>query len=343
MNSSKTQAFRYFIYLSILLFAAGCASSRTGMSGYSDRGYYTNHVNSQKIRNQIQTAFQSVLRVQNNMIYRTYQFYIDDMPRKSEVSGEDLEEISVDSYIDDQSTAGTAIVISGNRDRFVLLTAAHTVSYPDTIWHYSDMTEGSDDPQIEAVSVLRTSNLFVLMDRGIIKLDHVLTDEARDLAILTNTRRTKNDLLIPIQIPLGNFSRLEWGDMVYALGYPKGAKMVTVGVASLSDHPTRSIVIDASFNRGFSGGAIFGIRNNGNGLEWLGVVTSALGETEVYLSPEEMNLEDYNPDLPYTGPLFVKQAPRINYGITNAIDIDEIREFFQENRSRLNRIGLSVP
>lgn len=339
----KSRSALYVLFIVATLAASGCATNQSGTSAYTDFGYYANHTNSQMIRQQIQGAFQSVLRIQSNVIYRTYQFYIDDMPNRSEVLGRDLEDISVDSYIDDQSTAGTAIVVSGVRDRFTLLTAAHTVNFPDTVWHYSRNSIDSDDPQVEAVSVRRSTNHFVLMDNGIIKLDLVLSDAVRDLAVMTNNRRTRNDLLVPLRIPLGNSDRLEFGDLVYALGYPKGAKMVTTGTASRSENPRRSIIIDASFNRGFSGGAVFGVRNNGSGLEMLGVVTSALGETETYLTPERAEFEDYNPEVPYRGELYVRQVPRINYGITNAVDIEEIRAFFRENASRLNRMGLSVP
>lgn len=332
------------LILPLIFLIAGCMNTRPVNTEESpDRGYYRNHVNSQMTRDQIKDVFESVVRIQNNVIYRTYQFYIDEMPLASEIRGRNLEEVSARSYLNDQSTAGTAVVVSEYRGKYALLTAAHTVFFPDTIWHYDELPSNTEDRRVEAVSVRQSVNHFVIMDGGIVKLDFAVSDSNRDLAIMTNTNRNSGNLMTPLSIPLGNSGRLDWGDMVYALGYPKGAKMVTLGVVSRSDHPRRSILIDASFNRGFSGGAIFAIRNNGTGFEWMGVVTSALGENETYLAPEGVDTDEFNPDIPYRGDLFVRSKPRINYGITNAVGINEIREFFSENEDRLNDMGMTIP
>lgn len=331
--------------LVLLFFTAGCSPTReVGVPVSStDSGYYKNHINSELIRQQIEEGFESVLRIQNNVIYRTYQFYIDEMPLESELRGRDFDEISAQSHIDDRSTAGTAIVLTEYRGKFALLTAAHTVSYPDTIWHYHDNSPNPDDQYVEAVSVRQSVNHFVIMEDGIVRLELGPYDTHRDLAIMTNTNRSNRSLMTPLLLPIGNSEQLGWGDMVYALGYPKGAKMVTMGTASRSNHPTRSILIDASFNRGFSGGALFAVRNNGTGLEFVGIITSALGENETYVAPVSVETKDFNPDVPYTGELYVRSTPRINYGITNAIAINEIMEFFDENEDEINDLGVIIP
>lgn len=329
----------------LFIFIAGCSGTReivsTGNS--TDNGYYKNHINSGLIRSQIKEGFRSVLRIQNNVIYRTYQFYLDEMQQESELHGQDLEEISAQSHLDDQSTAGTAIVLTGYRGRFALLTAAHTVFYPDTIWHYHAESPDPENQLVEAVSIKQSVNHFVIMEDGIIRLELAAYDNNRDLAVMTNTNRSPGNLMVPLSMPMGESEHLDWGDVVYALGYPKGAKMVTMGTASRNDHPTRSILIDASFNRGFSGGALFAVRNNGTGLQFIGVITSALGENETYLTPRPVKREDFNPDVPYTGEVFVRSTPRINYGITNAVAINEIMEFLRANQRRLNDIGLVIP
>ena len=332
------------ILLIFMMYLAGCTVNRPTVEGnYTDSAYYRNHVNSNLIRNQISEGFESVLRIQNNVIYRTYQFYNDSMPLRSEVEGKDFEEVAAQSYLDDQSAAGTATVISGANGKYAFLTAAHTVFYPDTIWHYSSAGMRGEERRIQAVSVKQSVNYFVLSQTGIIKLELAAYDNCRDLAIMTNLEVQPGIQLIPLSLPFGNSNILDWGDMVYALGYPKGARMVTLGTASRSDHPVRSILIDASFNRGFSGGALFAVKNDGSGLEFMGVVTSALGENETYLIPENVEIEDFNPDLPYRGNLFVRTTPRINYGITNAVAVNEVQEFLQENRRKLNNMGIVIP
>lgn len=338
----ETRVIQFILVLFLII--AGCSTSGEvgNATNPTDSGYYKNHVNSGLIRRQIEEGFRSVLRIQNNVIYRTYQFYLDDMPLESEVHGQDLDDISAQSYLDDQSTAGTAIVLTEYRGKFALLTAAHTVSYPDTIWHYYDNSPNPDDQYVEAVSVRQSVNHFVIMEDGIVRLELGPSDTHRDLAVMTNTNRSSS-LMTPLSLPIGNSEQLGWGDMVYALGYPKGAKMVTMGTASRSDHPTRSILIDASFNRGFSGGALFAVRNASSGLEFMGIVTSALGENETYLTPESAQAKDFDPDVPYTGELFVRSTPRINYGITNAVAINEIMEFLNENEDEINDLGVIIP
>lgn len=335
---------RYWIllFLAVFVIAIGCTGPREAGIGGDDRGYYKNHLQSQVLRDHIDEGFRSVVRIQNNVIYRTYQFYTDDMPLRSELEGVEFEVVAAQSYLDDQSSAGTAIVLSEYRGKYAMLTASHTVFFPDTIWHFRSNLEDSEGGYVEAVSVRESVNYILINEKGVIKLDLVANDMNRDLAIMTNSE-SEESLMRPLTLPIGRSDELDWGDIVYALGYPKGAKMVTMGTASRSDHPTRSILIDASFNRGFSGGGLFAVRNDGSGLEFIGVITSALGESETYLAPQTIDTEEYDPDVPYTGDMFVRTAPRINYGITNAVDTEEVMEFLRENQDRLNDAGLVIP
>lgn len=334
---------RIFLFLMLSMFLISCTTARqVAIVGGDDRGYYKNHLQSQVVRDDIDKGFRSVVRIQNNVIYRTYQFYTDEMPLRSELQDVEFTDVAAKSYLEDQSTAGTAIVLSEYRGKYALLTASHTVFYPDTVWHYSSGSEDTEAQYVEAVSVRESVNHILLNERGVIRLDLAVNDSNRDLAVMTNSEARVN-LMTPLSLPIGESDELDWGDIVYAFGYPKGAKMVTMGTASRSDHPTRSILIDASFNRGFSGGGLFAVRNDGSGLEFVGIVTSALGESETYLAPETMQTEEYDPDVPYTGEVFVKTAPRINYGITNAVDAGEILEFFRENENRLNNFGIIIP
>lgn len=330
------------LFFMLFVIITGCSGVRQAGIGGGDDGFYKNHLESQAVRDGIDEGFRSVVRIQNNVIYRTYQFYIDEMPLRSELEGQNLSDVAVESYLDDQSSAGTAIVLSENRGKFAMLTAAHTVVYPDTIWHYRTEADNNMDRYVEAVSVRESVNYILLNEKGVIKLDLIANDVNRDLAIMTNSEAQEN-LMRPLSLPIGRPDELDWGDVVYAMGYPKGAKMVTMSTASRSDHPTRSILLDASFNRGFSGGAIFAVRDDGSGLEFIGIVTSALGESETYLAPTENRGEEYDPDVPYSGDIFVRTAPRINYGITNAVDTNVIEEFLRRNRDQLSEAGLNLP
>jgi hypothetical protein len=333
------------LLLSFLMFSSSCGTTEVEVRERMDDGYYQNHVRSDVVRQQIKDSFTAVRRIQSNVSYRTYQFYVDDMPFESQLRGADLEAVSVESSVDNHSSAGTAVVMSQLRGRVALLTAAHTVSYPDTIWHYG--REGANiagDQQVEAVSVRENINQFVFTDDGIEMLEVVLTDSRRDLAVMrSQSRIQESSNLRPLNLRTGDVEQLEWTDMIYAVGFPRGVKMVTQGTVSRSDHPIRRIVMDISINRGFSGGAVFSVRSDGSGLEWVGIITSAMGEQETYLAPEEIPDEEYNPDLPYTGTMYVRTTPRIHYGITNAVDIEQVQDFLNENSTELRERGVTVP
>ncbi|MCC5905505.1 MAG: trypsin-like peptidase domain-containing protein [Balneolaceae bacterium] len=344
-NKSYLKDFGLSLFFIVLLVFSSCRTvQEVEIRERMDDGYYQNHVQSDLVRQQIKESFNTVRRIQSNVSYRTYQFYVDDMPFESQLQDVDFAEVAAESSVDNHSTAGTAIVLSQQRGRVALLSAAHTVSFPDTIWHYGDGISVAGDQQVEAVSVRENINQFVFTDDGIEMLEFILADPRRDLAVMRSQASIGSDAnLMPLNLTIGNFEQLDWSDMVYAMGYPRGVKMVTQGTASRSEHPIRRLVMDISINRGFSGGAVFAVRSDGSGLEWVGMITSAMGEQETYLAPEVQHDDEYNPDLPYEGTVYVRTASRIHYGITNAVDVDQIRDFLSENLDELRARGVSVP
>lgn len=319
----------FTLCLSLVL---SCTTSEKSMLEELDIGYYQNHALSPEVRNQVKGSFESVRRIQSSVIYRTYVFPRNQMPTVSEIPELFLNEIAIDRTAGTHSTAGTAVVISINNRRALLLTAAHVVSLPDTLYHFSDVQSDAVNRRVEAVSIAQSKNQYVFTDRGIEMIELLAQDGRRDLALMKTISDVSDTDLKAIMIPKGNPNRLDWTDVVYATGYPRGVQMVTRGIASRSEHPVRRITLDLAINRGFSGGPVFAVRNDGSGLEWLGTITSAMGERDYYLVPEDIPVEDFNPEMPYRGEIYVRSAPRIYYGISNAVDIDEARSFLRENR-----------
>ena len=332
------------IFVSIALMM-GCATTEYEIRERADTGYYQNHVRSDLIRSQVDETFDSVRRIQSTVTYRTYQFALDDLPRQSELEGADLQHLAVHTKVDNHSTAGSALVLyAAQRGRVGLLTAAHTAIFPDTIWHYSGIRVEAADNLVEAVSLQENLNQFVYTDDGIELIELVVADERRDLAMMrtiTPVRAASN--LIPLRLPAGDTSQLRTADMIYAMGFPRGVQMVTQGVVNLTQHPVRTLIMDIALNRGFSGGSVFAVRSDGSGLEWVGIITSTLGEREYYLAPEDVYEYDYVPDLEYTGRTFVRSTTRIYYGMTNAVDVNQIRTFLFENWNTLRDAGIRVP
>jgi hypothetical protein len=331
--------------LSFIIFLAGCATSEIEIRERADAGYYQNHVRSNLVRTQIDETFDSVRRIQSTVTYRTFQFDLGNLPRQSELRGANFLELAVETKVDNHSTAGSALVLTAaQRGRVGLLTAAHAASFPDTIWHYSGIRVEGADNLIEAVSLRENLNQFVFTDDGIELIELVVADERRDLAMLRTISPVRSaSNLIPLRLPAGDVSQLSTADMIYAMGYPRGVQMVTQGVVNITPHPVRTLIMDIALNRGFSGGSVFAIRSDGSGLEWVGTITSTLGEREQYLAPENVYDHDYIPDLEYSGRVFVRSTTRIYYGMTNAVDVGQIRTFLLENWNTLRDAGIRVP
>jgi S1-C subfamily serine protease len=328
-----------------LISVTGCATTEVEIRERADSGYYQNHVRSDLVRTQIDETFESVRRIQSTVTYRTYQFELGNLPRQSEVRGANLQQLAVETKVDNHSTAGSAMVLTAaQRGRVGLLTAAHVATFPDTIWHYSGVRVEGADNRVEAISLRENLNQFVFTDDGIELIELVVADDRRDLAML----RTKSPVrsasnLIPLRLPAGDVTQIRTADMIYAMGYPRGVQMVTQGVVNLTQHPIRTLILDISLNRGFSGGSAFAVRSDGSGLEWVGIITSTLGEREHYLAPEDVFDHEYTPDIEYTGRIFIRSTTRIYYGMTNAVDIDHIRTFLLENWNTLRDAGIMVP
>lgn len=310
----------------------------------TSENYYQSYTGSDLLREQLKVSFDSIKRIQNNVVYRTYLLDPDSPHTQATLKNIDLEAVSVRSVIDNHSTAGTSIVMTDDRNRSSLLTAAHTVTFPDTLWHFAPV-ESDDEERLEAVSVMESVTHFVHGDERIVPFDLVVKDDNRDLAVLKREwERGEYSSLEVLSVPAGNADELDWTDLVYAVGYPKGVQMITRGMLSPFPYSSRrSFVMDASFNRGFSGGAVFAVKNDGSGLDWVGIVSFASADREHFLQPIEEQEQEFDPELEYTGSASVQSALRINYGITFAIDINEIRNFFSENEEQIRQAGLSIP
>lgn len=333
------------IVMGMLLFTA-CSTSESITYEENETYYYRSSTGSDLIREQIKESFKSIKRVQNEAVYQTYYFDEDNPPRRSDLIDADLQDVADHSKLENHSTAGTTLTISNTRGQIALLTAAHIVSFPDTIWQFAGESVPGFEDRVNAVSIKESLNHYVYSDDQIFSFDVVVTDLDRDLAVLRKDMSEYREYssLETLDIPPGNADRMDWTDEVYAIGYPKGFQMVTSGILSkASFDPSRRLILDASFNRGFSGGALFAVRSDGSGLEWVGLVTMASAEREQYLAPEQIIEGDYQAGEMYEGPLFAKSSFRLNYGITFAIDIKEIGNFFSDYEEELRDGNIRVP
>jgi S1-C subfamily serine protease len=310
----------------------------------TDDSLYRSHTQSSYLTDQIRDSFQSVKRIQSTVFYTTYLFDYENPPLRSEIEGTNFRQIAVDVARDNHSSAGTAVVLAKSVDRVALLTAAHVVSFQDTIWHYSQEYEDQRNRPVEAVSIKDNILNYIYGAEEVGAFELIVSDEFRDLALLSTRLGVDSQTdLVPLPVQAGDSEQLEWADQVYALGYPKGYRMITTGIISETESQRRQgFNIDASFNRGFSGGVVFAIRNDRTAFEWVGMMISAAADIEYLLSPGYVSYDEYDPELEYVGSIYIQRIPRINYGITNAIGINEIKQFFRENQDIIRRRGFPI-
>jgi hypothetical protein len=104
-----------------------------------------------------------------------------------------------------------------------------------------------------------------------------------------------------------------------------------------------SFLIDAVFTRGFSGGLCLAIRDGIPNFELVGMIKLVSAHTSYVITPgKDTGSAEFDSSVPYTGDLFVERKTEIEYGVTQAISVERIREFLEANAALLSRRGYSI-
>lgn len=328
--------------IALLFLVSSCASNNITAEQPIRSGYYKKDASQTRIGEWSRENMDLVARVQGTVFYRTYQFDPNQQLTKADFSDTGFEDRSLGIITQNESRAGTAVVLSESNGNTALITADHIVNYPDTVWHYYENSPFPNNQIVEAVSVKARSSYSVFIGDNFGPADVIINNRSLDLAVLS-TRFEIDEESVRGSISAGDSDQLEWADFVYAIGYPKGVKMITSGIVSKTDRLRGDgFTVDASFNRGFSGGMIVAINSESSLPEWVGMLSSSTSSIEYVLVPEQMNLNDYAPEIPYTDTIYVERKNRINYGITHAVSINQIRIFLQQNRDILREFGYGL-
>jgi hypothetical protein len=257
------------------------------------------------------------------------------------LSPENIRRYTVRDTIVSRIGSGTATVIYRGLDRIALLTCAHVVDHPDTVITYYMDELGEGRRVIQSISVKRREQFYVIDILGGGDLKVLAVDPAHDLALLGKKDLRETHRIPVLAYPAGDSRSLEWGSFVYLMGYPMGFKMITQGIVSNPNMDgDGAFLVDALFNRGFSGGIVLAIRDGVPNFELVGLAKSVSAEHKYVLRPLKETSEFlYDTTVPYTGDIYVRSESDINYGITHAISVETIRRFVEENRDQLMREG----
>lgn len=330
----------------LVLLLSGC-SQHTGtipltilQDGLYDSAYpYTD------VAHQLDRVSQSVLKIYFTAFYDNYFFAASDRITRDQALGA-IDAGRYEKKISfNRSSFGTATVIANAGAASLLLSCAHIGNFPDTIRTWFAGEAGISD-YLESMAIRTRSNFFV--DDNTLKgnLELVVHDLERDIALFGHRQSRNEAFPVPIfPFPFGRMDNVTWGSLVYMMGYPIGHKMVTQALVSLDeDDGDNSFLVDALFNKGFSGGVVLAVMDGVPNFELVGLAKSISAQTDYYLAPDSRDVMHYstNPNA-YTGKVYIVPKRSLHYGVTYCVTVDAITDFIRSNRDAILDQGYPVP
>ena len=332
---------KFIKYLSITAFSAllftSCSSVYEKVYPALTDGKYDSEFPYNNSSEQLDKISHTIRMVNSIAFYTGYVFGEGTAYTLADIKRIDFETTASKEVYFNRTASGTGTVIYSDPDRIALLTVAHIISFPDTIISFFVDSNGDPTKYVQSVSVKsKQSNYVPDLPRGG-SLEIIKMDKVNDIALLGMKINMIDAMNIPkFQYPWGKSSELEWGTFVYVFGFPMNYKMISKGIVSTTGIEKHSFLIDAVFNRGYSGGIVLAVRDGVPNFELVGLVRSVPAEYEYLIRPltKEHDL-DYNPLIPYTGETYVDKIQTLRMGITKVIGIELVKEFIDKNKEFL--------
>ncbi len=335
------QILGFFLLTGFVLVLAGCAGTAgkpskvaTGEPSVSDFPLY----NTSKL---LEKILPSVVHLNVLAFYQVYEFNAESKVSRRDVRRRTFEQKAASKSYIHRPASGTATAIYNDDQKLALITCAHIVAFPDTVLQYFYDENGARTLFLQRIWVKRKQENFLVGAAAGEQLQILAIDTKTDLAVVGTSKLTHSVPLSVINLAPGSAVDLKWGSFVYLIGFPKGFKMVVHGLASHREYgKLHEFLVDAPFNRGFSGGLVLAVRDAGKNLEWVGLANSSAAEEEYDLSPANIDKTSFGDvPVPYNGPVEISPRRRINYGITFGISGELIRQFLAENQTALEQAG----
>ncbi len=325
--------------LFLIVLIVSCSSSeRTTESIIIDDGY-TSIFPNRETSDELEIISKSLVLINNLTFYNSY-LYLDSTITDLDLKTKDVSDNAFMMSTINKTSSGTGTIIGINGNTVSLLTAAHIVSYPDTITTYY-IKEGKPTDYIESIMIKKRQNIYSnLPEGGRLKL--IAYDDKTDIAIVGNKFNEINSIRFPLfSFKLGYAEELNWGDFVYVFGYPMHNKIVTRGIVSMpKKDDLDNFMVDALINRGSSGGLVLALRGGAPNFELVGIVSSVPAEKKFVLSPSDPTRElNLLPGTIYDGEMIIEKLDGIRYGIGKIVSAEAIRNFLIEKDDDLVNQG----
>jgi hypothetical protein len=336
---------RFAVMYILVLGLPACAPTYKELFPTLADGKYDSEFPYRGCSKQLEEIAESVQMVSGITYYRNFSFAESEQMIPAGVTPELLASRLKKTTIFTNQLSGTATVISSSERRVVLLTCAHVVSFPDTLYAFYPGPDHKPGKYLRAMAIKEKQSLYIAVFPEGGDVDIIAIDKELDLALLGKTFiEAPFPPIRAFPYPAGKARELEWGSFVYLFGYPSGKKMITKAIVSNPNKDrTGMFYVDAVFNRGFSGGIALAVRDGVPNFELAGIMRLMLGHTSYVLSPPpDDEGGTYDTSTPYQGEIFVQKHTDIDYGIAQAIPIEAIQEFITARHDELQRRGYSV-
>lgn len=334
----QIQFYRIVILLLSISFLNSCKTNEnvTGQSMNPD-GRYDSEFPDKSVSDQLSEISKSIKKLDCLAFYMTYVFPPENQLKINTITKENIKELSVSEDVTNESVAGTATIVYYDGQTIGLLTCAHVVDYPDTIFNWYD----AEKTILQSISVkVRQQNYISGLPDGE-DIEIVVLDRKNDIALLKKKLDAHVERPDVFTYKTGNTGELEWGTFVYIMGYPLGNLMVTRAIVSNPDKAKNGVFLtDALYNKGISGSPVFAIRDGVPNFEWIGMAKSTSAENFTYLKPDEDMLDHTNVKYPYQGTFYAQKKLDINYGVTFSVTIEAIESFFNKNKRKIENAGI---
>lgn len=326
-----------FIFGFYLLLLVSCSEQDIIVSTpTSADNKYDSEFPQQSVSKDLAYVSQTVKKLDCLVFYMNYYFPPGNNFSREQITDSLIRYASTSNEVINESVTGTSTIIYRDQNQIGLLTCAHVVDFPDTIFSY--YPEETGGIRVAAVKIKHQVFITGLSQGEDISI--LIKDSEKDLAILKKVLDPLQQSLSVLNFPVGKTRDLDWGSVVYVVGYPLGNLMVTNAIVSNPEKAENgTFLTNALYNRGISGSPVLAIRDGNSNFEFVGIASTASAKTVQYLTPETDEPFLTNADGSYSGRIFTDQRKDINYGITNSISIEEITGIIKKNRSLLEKEG----
>src|SRR5690625_774269 len=184
--------YNYVILLLISLlglWGVSCSSSQETTSRPAGEAevtdFYTTAFPHRDVSSHLRDAQKAIIRIISTSHYTTYVFEKPEI-RLADIQTNKLQDLTSQQYSNDESTAGTSIILDiNNKGNTLLITCAHAVNSPDTLISYFFDERNSPGTFIETVSIKKRQTNLLFTPSELSNFEVIAENRLSDLALLS--------------------------------------------------------------------------------------------------------------------------------------------------------------